>query len=1304
MKKINLCFDGRILKCGLDKSTSRTGIYFVGHNLVIEMAKRENINLLLYLPPSELALQKDIFTSLNIKELPILTDTDDFSEINAFFSPFEAIPEFIRKYPKISCYTALYDVIALKFPQYFEGKNKQGWVSELSTRLNFEDYYFSISNHTAQDFLQYFPQLDKKKITTIPLSSNFNYKPNENKKIFHKVCEKYHIPTDKKYLFSLCSLEPRKNLIRAVKTFIQFIEKNQINDLVYVLGGCAWGGFIEKFKEEVPEWQKYADKIIRAGYVDDDDLESLYSNAEWFIYTSQYEGFGMPPLEAMKCGCPVITSNNSSLPEVVGDAGIMIDYDSDEQHVAAYEKYYFNDKYRLSMARKGFKRSKQFSWKKTVDIIINQIEDVESKKNNQPLVTIVTPTFNLIKSNRKNTVQQMMESVHNQTYPNIEHLMIDGASTDGTLNLLKEYKQKGWINYYSKPDKGLYDGINKGILKAKGKYVVILNSDDFYCDNHAIEWLVAKAESTGVDACYGDAIRVNPQTLEVMNYWNGKDNFLPIFGSAACHQTFLIKTEVMKELGLYNLEYKVSADNNFFVKMLAHDKKFASVNREIIHFRDGGFSNSHFMLSEQERTDGIYEEYCKKYGLTKYDAYQLFGYKYLSLPLNEAINLGSRLLEPKWIYSYFSKLIEYNKSQSSQVSVTQTTTTVPQGYGFGIKVYKLFDLIPLLKIAKKDIKIKYTLLGFIPLYKHKRIGELNYWKILGICVLKKRQFLNGRIKYYLFGLPIILRKHTRQTERQRKIYEKIDNEYTKQIKIFNITIYRKIKATPPKLPIYNFSKENGNIELKGFFEKEDWGRWSNGDECSISFLNYNAKIAVFDIQPFLHENHSKTEVNVYVNDKQQATWIFELGKKQPDTRISLSQFKKNNIIFEIKNPVSPKEVGINDDIRRISLGFRSVEFKEETIKKPKTKLIKYPWIFNVIDDEYIKQVSILNFLIYRRIKKELPKSVTYEFNKENPVKKEFFLSVEMCDNEKWNGMKKKICISGNCVTEKIPLFLKTNHNFTTLYDMDILKPIHTVTKDDVDDFKKSVMTCDVFLTQPISGHKYIELGIDTESLKKIMKPTAKLFLMPVPYFKGYFPEQFYLHDNIGSLVGTHEGLPSPYHNKIIFWGYTMGKSVEEVYDFLYNNNNMKNIDKLVIESLSELSRREEYLAFRISDFILENYSDKRLFWTINHPSNIMIQYIASEILRILGIKKYFWQRRPTVKKIPEECLAEYVTPILPSITNQLKLKNMSTKENTYTKEYIQQYYNYYKQHKELVLLNKDAVEEFILENLKIEKN
>ena len=84
------------------------------------------------------------------------------------------------------------------------------------------------------------------------------------------------------------------------------------------------------------------------------------------MFTSQYEGFGLPPLEAMRCGCPVIASNNSSIPEVVGDAGLLIDWDSDEQHIDAFEKYYFDENLRNERRNKGMNRAGLFSWERMV--------------------------------------------------------------------------------------------------------------------------------------------------------------------------------------------------------------------------------------------------------------------------------------------------------------------------------------------------------------------------------------------------------------------------------------------------------------------------------------------------------------------------------------------------------------------------------------------------------------------------------------------------------------------------------------------------------------------------------------------------------------------------------------------------------------------------------------------------------------------------------------------------------------------------------------------------------------------------
>ena len=244
--------------------------------------------------------------------------------------------------------------------------------------LNSEDYYFCDSENTRQDFLRIIPRIDEKKIHTVLLACHDGFRNVESEKV-EQIKKKYNIPLDKKYIFSLCTIDPRKNLVRALKTYIEFIKRHNIDDLYFVLGGGHFKSFIKDFEKEVSNFGEYKDKILKIGYVDDDDLAPLYSGAHWFVYTSQYEGFGLPPLEAMSCGCPVITSNNSSLPEVVGNAGIMIDWDNDEQHIESYEKYYYNPQLREENIKKGLERAKQFSWDKCTNTIADIIKQAVEK-------------------------------------------------------------------------------------------------------------------------------------------------------------------------------------------------------------------------------------------------------------------------------------------------------------------------------------------------------------------------------------------------------------------------------------------------------------------------------------------------------------------------------------------------------------------------------------------------------------------------------------------------------------------------------------------------------------------------------------------------------------------------------------------------------------------------------------------------------------------------------------------------------------------------------------------------------------
>lgn len=418
---LNVIYDASVVTNIFYKDSNRSGIFFVAFNILNELSKRKDVKLYLYFSPETYAdgaelkklyypecdciqdLTKCIFLRKVFRKfrtlyashsrqivlkylfaMPLALCIIVFSLVNKndekkakrsdiFFSPFFKIPKFARKFSNIKPFVMIYDLIPLIFPDYYRGRKP--FVSIVMENARAGDSFFFDSLSAKNDAVSFFPSIVKAESPVISLAANDAFVPVVDEKTINRIKRKYGIPEGKKYVFSLCSLEPRKNLIRAVKAFLIFLKKNHIDDIVWVMGGSAWDSFTEALKKEGLTW--VSGVIIRAGYVDDEDLAALYSNAEWFVYTSQYEGFGLPPLEAMQCGCPVITSKESSLPEVVGDAGVMIDWDNDEQHVEAYERYYFDEILRKENGRKGIERAKMFSWKKTVDKMMESFYEAD---------------------------------------------------------------------------------------------------------------------------------------------------------------------------------------------------------------------------------------------------------------------------------------------------------------------------------------------------------------------------------------------------------------------------------------------------------------------------------------------------------------------------------------------------------------------------------------------------------------------------------------------------------------------------------------------------------------------------------------------------------------------------------------------------------------------------------------------------------------------------------------------------------------------------------------------------------------
>ena len=156
-------------------------------------------------------------------------------------------------------------------------------------------------------------------------------------------------------------LEPRKNVDGIITSFYKLKTRGVIHKLVIV--SATKGHYYDKILRMIKKL-KLEKEVIFTGYVQPDDLPKVYNAADLFVFPSFYEGFGLPPLEAMACGCPVITSNTSSLPEVVGDAGIMVDPHHAEGLADAMHKVLNNDGLKQDMIKRGLKRAKMFSWEK----------------------------------------------------------------------------------------------------------------------------------------------------------------------------------------------------------------------------------------------------------------------------------------------------------------------------------------------------------------------------------------------------------------------------------------------------------------------------------------------------------------------------------------------------------------------------------------------------------------------------------------------------------------------------------------------------------------------------------------------------------------------------------------------------------------------------------------------------------------------------------------------------------------------------------------------------------------------------
>lgn len=297
-----------------------------------------------------------------------------FMDYNSFFRVEADIYHFVNFVvpPRVKgrIINTVYDMVYKTFPQTMEKANYRKLDRSLKDSCSRADAVITISENSKQELMGYLG-VPEEKIHIIPPGVDLSvYKPMEAlSKAMADIRQKYSLP--EKYLLYLGTIEPRKNIPTVIRAFHQFSLSDKQGYKLVVAGKKGWM-FQEVFDLVTSLGLK--DKVIFSGYVDEEDKPYIYAGADVFLFPSLYEGFGMPPLEAMACGVPVITSNTSSLPEVVGDAGIQTDPLDVEAISSAIMQLTSDSELRQTLVAKGLQRAQGFTWTDSVKKLLKVYE------------------------------------------------------------------------------------------------------------------------------------------------------------------------------------------------------------------------------------------------------------------------------------------------------------------------------------------------------------------------------------------------------------------------------------------------------------------------------------------------------------------------------------------------------------------------------------------------------------------------------------------------------------------------------------------------------------------------------------------------------------------------------------------------------------------------------------------------------------------------------------------------------------------------------------------------------------------
>jgi len=402
MNTINTLIDISSVAAGLYNSRYRTGIYRYSIELAKALAAHQKIGLSFWLERNQYLIHElnhdfmrqklnianamspisiegqivDLALRINYKHhfLPTkrYSELRNFSKVykcnkkvdiyHSFFAPFSA--SNIKHRQRI---LTIHDIIALIHPKFFTNVHIRSFELIFNSINRKRDHIITVSHSTKNDVCERL-NIPENRVHVTHLAANKSIFWKNSGDDFIQLNERYGL-CKKEYLLSLATVEPRKNYERTLKAFSNLKKDPHFKDLKLVLvGNLGW-----KYENIIKTLNDHnvSDDIIFTNYIEDSLLSSLYSNAVAFLYPSLYEGFGLPILEAMQCGCPVITSNTSSMPEIVEDSGILINPYNVDEITDAIKELCMNSSLNERLSTESIQKALNFSWDRCAYETIN---------------------------------------------------------------------------------------------------------------------------------------------------------------------------------------------------------------------------------------------------------------------------------------------------------------------------------------------------------------------------------------------------------------------------------------------------------------------------------------------------------------------------------------------------------------------------------------------------------------------------------------------------------------------------------------------------------------------------------------------------------------------------------------------------------------------------------------------------------------------------------------------------------------------------------------------------------------------